>query len=55
LTGVGQHEASWDYRFSMIEHLEDATGFLTTTAAKQTETWLLSRLSKLSATRLPSR
>jgi len=41
-------------RQRMIEHLEDATGLLARTAAKQTETRLLSRLSKLSATRFPS-
>jgi len=34
-------------RQRMIEHLEDATGLLARTAAKQTETRLLSRLSKL--------
>jgi len=46
-------------RQRIIEHLEDATGLLARTAAKQTETRLLSRLSKLGgagqAIRLPNR
>lgn len=41
-------------RQRMIQHLEDATGLLARTAAKQTETRLLSRLSKLSVTHFPS-
>ena len=36
-------------RQRMVEHLEDATGLLAKTAAKQTESRLLSRLGKLAA------
>jgi DNA-binding FadR family transcriptional regulator len=40
---------SEEARRRMIEHLEDATGLLAKTAARQTESKLLTRLTKLAA------
>jgi len=48
ITAIRKGDAD-EARRRMNEHLQDATGLLVRTAAKQTETHLLTRLSKLAA------
>ena len=48
ITAIRKGDAN-EARRRMVEHLQDATGLLAKTAAKQTETRLLTRLSKLAA------